>query len=87
MAQYPVPAIQRLQLGRELRDWRHRAGLTLGQAAGDLDMSKSALGRIEKGQCSLHPLRARAMAELYYVPDDERKSRGLVNRLADELSS
>lgn len=73
MAQYSVPAIRRLQLGRELRQWRDRAGLTLDQAGGDLDMSKSTLSRLEKGQGAIHPLHARAMAELYNVPEDERE--------------
>ncbi|MCU1682126.1 MAG: putative DNA-binding protein [Amycolatopsis sp.] len=71
MVQYSVPAIRRLQLGRELRDWRERAGLTLDQAGGDLDMSKSTLSRLEKGQGVIHPLVARAMAELYHVPEDD----------------
>lgn len=71
MVQYSVPAIRRLQLGRELRDWRERAGLTLDQAGADLDMSKSTLSRLEKGQGVIHPLVARAMAELYRVPEDD----------------
>jgi transcriptional regulator with XRE-family HTH domain len=71
VVQYSVPAIRRLQLGRELKDWRERAGLTLDQAGGDLDMSKSTLSRLEKGQGVIHPLVARAMAELYHVPEDD----------------
>ncbi|WIV58405.1 helix-turn-helix domain-containing protein [Amycolatopsis nalaikhensis] len=71
MAYYSVPAIRRLQLGRELKAWREKAGLTLEQAGGDLDMSKSTLSRLEKGQGAIHPLHARAMAELYHVPEDD----------------
>ena len=71
MAYYSVPAIRRLQLGRELKAWREKAGLTLEQAGGDLDISKSTLSRLEKGQGAIHPLHARAMAELYRVPEDD----------------
>lgn len=71
MAYYSVPAIRRLQLGRELKAWREKAGLTLEQAGGDLDISKSTLSRMEKGQGAIHPLHARAMAELYRLPEDD----------------
>ncbi|SEF36102.1 Helix-turn-helix domain-containing protein [Amycolatopsis pretoriensis] len=71
MAYYSVPAIRRLQLGRELKAWREKAGLTLEQAGGDLDISKSTLSRLEKGQGAIHPLHARAMAELYRLPEDD----------------
>jgi transcriptional regulator with XRE-family HTH domain len=71
LAYYSVPAIRRLQLGRELKAWREKAGLTLEQAGGDLDISKSTLSRLEKGQGAIHPLHARAMAELYRVPEDD----------------
>lgn len=71
LAYYSVPAIRRLQLGRELKSWREKAGLTLEQAGGDLDISKSTLSRLEKGQGAIHPLHARAMAELYRVPEDD----------------
>jgi len=47
LAYYSVPAIRRLQLGRELKAWR------------------------EKGRGAIHPLHARAMAELYRVPEDD----------------
>ncbi|MFD9964271.1 helix-turn-helix domain-containing protein [Amycolatopsis sp. NPDC058986] len=50
MASYSVPAIKRLQLGKELRAWRERAGLTLEQASADLDLSTSTLSRMKKGQ-------------------------------------
>ncbi len=46
MAYYSVPAIRRLRLGRELKAWREKAGLTLEQAGGDLDLSKSTLSRM-----------------------------------------
>ncbi|WP_158885366.1 helix-turn-helix domain-containing protein [Amycolatopsis anabasis] len=71
MARYSVPSIRRLQLGRELRDRRHRAGLTLEQAAEDLDMSPSGLHRAEQGSVTVHPLHVRAMAELYRVSLDD----------------
>jgi hypothetical protein len=36
-------------------------------------MSKSTLSRLEKGQGAIYPLHARAMAERYNVPEDERE--------------
>ncbi|HEX5401237.1 MAG TPA: helix-turn-helix transcriptional regulator [Pseudonocardiaceae bacterium] len=66
-----VPAISRLKLGRILREWRNLAGLTLEQCEADLDMSTSALGRVENGQQNIHPMIVRAMLELYHTPEQE----------------
>ncbi|WP_216214248.1 helix-turn-helix domain-containing protein [Amycolatopsis aidingensis] len=71
MAPRSIPAIRRLQLGRALREWRNTAGLTIDQCAGDFDMSRSTLARIEKGQNTVHPMVVRGMLELYGVPEEE----------------
>lgn len=49
-----VPVISRLKLGRILRTLRERAGLTLEQVEADMDLSRSGLSRVEKGQQSIH---------------------------------
>ncbi|HEX5405071.1 MAG TPA: helix-turn-helix transcriptional regulator [Pseudonocardiaceae bacterium] len=68
MSTAPVP---RRRLARQLRTMRDAAGLTLEQAAKKLELSKSALGRIEVGQTLITVHIIRSMMDVYdqYEPD------------------
>ncbi|MFN2496224.1 MAG: helix-turn-helix domain-containing protein [Pseudonocardiaceae bacterium] len=55
------------QLGRKLRELREAAGLTLEEAAPQLDWSTSKLNRIENGQQSVDVHAVRSMLDLYDV--------------------
>lgn len=67
------PTVRRRRIARELRQLRERSGLTLEQAAVQLDMSKSNLSRIENAQIGIKPRDVRAALALYQVtgPDAE----------------
>src|SRR5215468_6081179 len=59
--------LRQRQLGRELRRLREDAGLTLEEAAPNLDWSTSKLSRIETGQQSVDVHGVRSMLDLYDV--------------------
>lgn len=59
--------MRRRRIARELRHLRERAGMTLEQAARQLDMSKSNLSRIENAQIGIKPRDVRAALALYQV--------------------
>jgi transcriptional regulator with XRE-family HTH domain len=59
--------VRRRRIARELRQLRERNGLTLDQAARQLDMSKSNLSRIENAQIGIKPRDVRAALALYHV--------------------
>lgn len=61
------PTIRRRRVARELRQLRMRAGLTLEQAAEQLDMSKSNLSRVENAQVGVKPRDVRAFLAVYGV--------------------
>src|SRR6201999_1026632 len=61
------PTVRRRRIARELRQQRERKGLTLDQAARQLDMSKSNLSRIENAQIGIKPRDVRAALALYGV--------------------
>ena len=65
------PPVARRRVARQLRLMRAQAGLTLDQAAPRLDLTRSALNRLETGatQVSVHVVRS--MMDLYdqYSPD------------------
>jgi transcriptional regulator with XRE-family HTH domain len=61
------PTVRRRRIARELRQLRERNGLTLDQAARQLDMSKSNLSRIENAQIGIKPRDVRAALALYHV--------------------
>jgi transcriptional regulator with XRE-family HTH domain len=61
------PTVRRRRIARELRQLRERNGLTLDQAARQLDMSKSNLSRIENAQIGIKPRDVRAALALYQV--------------------
>jgi transcriptional regulator with XRE-family HTH domain len=62
--------LRQRQLGRELRRLREDAGLTLDEAAPQLDWSTSKLSRIETGQQSVDVHGVRSMLDLYDVGGD-----------------
>ncbi|GIH12386.1 helix-turn-helix domain-containing protein [Rugosimonospora africana] len=61
------PTVRRRRIARELRQLREQNGLTLDQAARQLDMSKSNLSRIENAQIGIKPRDVRAALALYQV--------------------
>jgi hypothetical protein len=65
------PPVPRRRLARQLRAMRDSSGLSLVEAAQKLDLSKSALGRIEVGQTQATVHIIRSMMDLYnrYEPD------------------
>lgn len=62
--------LRQRQLGRELRQLREKAGLTLEEAAPQLDWSISKLGRIETAQQNVDVHGVRSMLDLYDVGGD-----------------
>ncbi len=71
------------RLGRKLREMRERAGMTLAQAAADLDKTRSSLHRIEVGLTRADVHLIRSMMDIYDERDDslidlsrEAKKRG-----------
>ncbi|MGH4026890.1 MAG: helix-turn-helix domain-containing protein [Pseudonocardiaceae bacterium] len=62
--------LRQRRLGRELRRLREDAGLTLEDAAPQLDWSTSKLSRIEMGQQSVDVHGVRSMLDLYDVGGD-----------------
>lgn len=66
---HPGSTLPRRQLGRALRDAREGAGFTLDRAAQLMEMGKTSLGRIEKGQNDKVRLRdIEALGRLYGTP-------------------
>lgn len=68
------PTVRRRRIARELRQLRERNGLTLDQAARQLDMSKSNLSRIENAQIGIKPRDVRAALALYQVSNDDAEA-------------
>lgn len=66
---------QRIQLGRELRDWRERRGIDGAAAAGALMCSPSKLSRIESGHATVSPLELETLLALYRVPEGDPTER------------
>lgn len=63
--------LPRRQLGRYLRDWRSRAGLTQEKAAQLLEIGSSSLGRMEAGENSrINSHVIRAACDIYGMPED-----------------
>ncbi|MBF6513458.1 helix-turn-helix domain-containing protein [Nocardia cyriacigeorgica] len=71
----PSSTLPRRQLGRFLRDSRDANGLTIAKAAKLVDLSSSALQRIEAGQTQkVRKQDVRALCELYDVSADEMRA-------------
>jgi transcriptional regulator with XRE-family HTH domain len=68
------PTVRRRRIARELRNLRERAGLTLEQAAKQLDMSRANLSRIENAQIGVKPRDVRAALALYKVTGDDAEA-------------
>ncbi|WP_280271048.1 helix-turn-helix domain-containing protein [Nocardia wallacei] len=75
----PSSTLPRRQLGRFLREWREANGFTIAAAAALVDLSASALQRIEAGQTQkVRQQDVRALCELYGVgAEDTRAAIGL----------
>lgn len=64
--------LPRRQLGRALREARQGAGFTLEQAAGEMEMSKTSVIRIEKGHNEKVKLRdVEGFGRLYELTEDQ----------------
>ncbi|WP_411144726.1 helix-turn-helix domain-containing protein [Streptomyces sp. x-80] len=71
MAEGPTGStVPRRQLGRNLRDLRNRARLTVRAAARKLEWSEAKMWRIETGQTPLRSLDVQAMCTVYGAPPD-----------------
>jgi transcriptional regulator with XRE-family HTH domain len=68
------PTVRRRRIARELRQLREKNGLTLDQAARQLDMSKSNLSRIENAQIGIKPRDVRAALALYQVTNADAEA-------------
>ncbi|GHF38847.1 helix-turn-helix domain-containing protein [Streptomyces morookaense] len=72
MAVKTGPTIRRVQLGKELKRLRERAGMSLVQAVEGLAFSDTKLWRVERGMTSLDKLSdLRSLCERYGVEDEE----------------
>jgi len=67
------PTVRRRRLGRELRELREAAELTIEQVGEALGCSDSKISRIETGQVSATPRDVGRMLELYGVSDEQRR--------------
>jgi transcriptional regulator with XRE-family HTH domain len=68
------PTVRRRRIARELRQLRERNGLSLEQAARQLDMSRGNLSRIETAQIGIKPRDVRAVLALYNVYGDDAEA-------------
>jgi transcriptional regulator with XRE-family HTH domain len=71
MATQSSPTLQRRRLARRLRAMRDTAGMTLNEAAPKLDKTRSALGRIEKGETTADVHVVRTMMDVYDIYDPD----------------
>ncbi|MFJ1458321.1 helix-turn-helix domain-containing protein [Nocardia sp. N2S4-5] len=71
----PSSTLPRRQLGRFLREWREANGFTIAAAAALVDLSASALQRIEAGQTQkVRQQDVRALCELYGVGAEDTEA-------------
>lgn len=69
------PVVVRRRLGSELRRLREGAGMSLEQAARELEVSPSKISRLENGQSPAKLWDVRNMLTLYGVVDEEYRRR------------
>lgn len=70
-AQQDSSTLPRRQLGRYLREWRTRAGLTIAEAARLMEWGATTLQRLEKGQADrIRTIDVRELCRVYGIPDD-----------------
>jgi transcriptional regulator with XRE-family HTH domain len=68
------PTLRSRRLRAHLRKLREEHGLTLAQAAKQVDWTSAKLSRIESGQRGAHPNDVRALADVYGVTGEEREA-------------
>ncbi len=74
MAAGHSPTLRSRRLRAHLRKLREEHGLTLAQAAKQVDWTGAKLSRIENGQRGAHPNDVRALADVYGVTGEEREA-------------
>jgi transcriptional regulator with XRE-family HTH domain len=75
MAAYQSPTLRRRRLGHELRELRERAGLTLDEAAAQLeDISAAKISRIETAKVGARPRDVEDLLTLYGVGDAQHRT-------------
>jgi transcriptional regulator with XRE-family HTH domain len=75
MATPQSPTVRRRRLGHELRELRERAGLTLDEAAAQLeDISAAKISRIETAKVSVRPRDVEALLDVYGLHDTQRRA-------------
>lgn len=72
------PAVQRRRLAAELRQLRERSGLTMTEAAAQLEWSSAKISRIENALVSVLPRDAKLLAGLYGVHGIDDRERLVV---------
>lgn len=70
MSAQSSPTVRRRRLGRRLKRLRVQAGMTLDEAARQLDKDRSALNRMELGKTRIDVNVVRTMMDIYDVRDD-----------------
>lgn len=68
------PTVRRRRLAAELRRIREERGLTIDQAARQLDWHATKLSRFETGRRAVQPSDVRALLTIYEVGPDEREA-------------
>jgi transcriptional regulator with XRE-family HTH domain len=75
MAPEKSPTLRRRRLGHELRELREQAGLTLDQAAAQLeDFSAAKISRIETANVGARPRDVEALLDVYGLHDKQRRA-------------
>lgn len=72
MATATPTTAEQIVLGRRLKNWREKAGLTFDDAAKVLGMHHTAVRRLEAALVTLKPPYAKELLNLYRVPAGER---------------
>ncbi len=69
MAKAPKPLDpSNVKMGRRVRYWRDKRDLTIIQLAEKLEISKSTVSRIERGEQTLKPKQLDMLLELFEIP-------------------
>jgi transcriptional regulator with XRE-family HTH domain len=72
------PTVKRRRLAAELRSCRDRAGMTLEDAAGQLEWSGAKISRIENARVSVLPRDVKLLLTVYGVPEDSDQRESLL---------
>ncbi|MBQ1122219.1 helix-turn-helix transcriptional regulator [Streptomyces sp. B15] len=73
MSQSEMPTMRSRRLGGELKRLREKAGLTMGDAARELQSGQPKISKIESGQQGIRPLDLDHLLTLYGVEDEEER--------------